>query len=444
MAWVTPAGHASLHTRGMTKNKHTSSPYECHITRGHTSRFYGHQITSNFGEITMDKASAAARRASRMRNCISVAVNATMSVVVLAGCSSSGGSKSQTGTSGASTVGNTSSTAANVAEAKSLMAKYEAPMTAFSLPPLKSAPPRGKKIALVYNNIPGSIDILHGAEEAVQALGWTSIPIIYDPTTPTGLQEAYAQAVRDNPDGVIAWSVDETAYAQAAKQFAAKHIPVVEGVTADAVTPPVIANVNNADQIALAGRLTAAYVIAQKGADANVAVFNVRSFSILVAYETAFKTEYLRLCPSCKYKSVSVQGADIGTKVPAQVVSTIQTDPKINFAVMGFGNISLGVSAALHSAGVSGVKVVGEAPTTPNISSVLNGSEDMWVGFPIRGMGWTVMDALARYFNNESTAIDTTAPTPFQILTKANAPNPAAQPEVVSYQALFKQLWHVG
>ncbi len=392
----------------------------------------------------MDKTSAVARRSPRTRSSAVSVVAATTLAIVFAGCSSSGGSKSQTGTSAASTVGNASSTAANVAEAKSLMAKYEAPMTAFSLLPLKSAPPRGKKIALVYNNIPGSIDILHGAEEAVQALGWAAIPIIYDPTTPTGLQEAYTQAVADNPDGVVAWSVDETAYAQAAKQFAAKHIPVVEGVTADAVTPPIVANVNNADQIALAGRLTADYVIAQKGADANVAVFNVRSFSILVAYETAFKTEYLRLCPSCKYKSVPVQGGDIGTKVPAQVVSTLQTDPKINYAVMGFGNISLGVSAALHTAGISGVKIVGEAPTTPNISAVLNGSEDMWVGFPIRGMGWTVMDALARYFNNESTAIDTTAPTPFQILTKANAPDPAAQPEVVNYRAVFKQLWHVG
>jgi ribose transport system substrate-binding protein len=184
--------------------------------------------------------------------------------------------------------------------------------------------------------------------------------------------------------------------------------------------------------------------VAQKGKEADVAMFNVSSYTSLARYEAAFKTEYLRLCPTCKYKSVQVQIGDIGTKVPAQVVSTVQSDPKINFAVMGFGTISTGVPAALRTAGVSNVKIVGELPGVENISSLLNGSEDMWVGAPLYGLGWKAVDALARYFTKDPVGISTAAPTPYQTVTKANAPRPAALPEVVDYQQYFKKLWGVA
>lgn len=391
----------------------------------------------------MYKALSTGRRSARMRSCAIWAAIATTVVVVLAGCSSSGGSKSQTGTStptGTSTAGNK----ANVAEAQAFVAKYAAPLTSVDLPPLKSAPPRGKKIALVVNNLPESHDLLDGMEEGAKALGWTTIPIVFDPSSATGLIDAYAKAAEANPDGVVTQAAPAAAYSQSAKQFAAKKIPVVTSNTDDTVTRPIIANVTNPDQVKLSGRIAANYVIAQKGEKANVAMFNIPSFPILVAFETGFKSEYLRLCPSCKYKSVPVQPGDIGTKVPAQVVSTIQTDPKINFAVMGFGAVASGVSGALRTAGISGVRIVGEAPALGNMTALTNGTEDMWVAFPLHGIGWKSIDALARYFNNEPTAIANTSPTPFQILTKANVAKPAALPEVENYQTLFKKLWHVG
>jgi ABC-type sugar transport system substrate-binding protein len=125
-------------------------------------------------------------------------------------------------------------------------------------------------------------------------------------------------------------------------------------------------------------------------------------------------------------------------------VSTVQTDPKINFAVMGFGTISIGVPAALRTAGVASVKIVGELPGVDNISSLLSGAEDMWVGAPLYGLGWKAVGALARHFNKESVDVESSAATPYQILTKDNAPKPAALPEVVSYEEYFKKLWLVG
>ena len=386
------------------------------------------------------------RNTSRLVRWTIPGLAATTFIGVLAGCSSSGGNPSN----GSSPAGGQESAASasgkdgGVAQAQSFVAKYAAPMTTFNLPALTSTPPRGKKIAVIVNNVPESHDILVGAQDAARLLGWTTIPITYDPSKPTGLQDAFAQAVQDDPDGVVTQAADTSAYSQAAKEFAAKHIPVVTSNTSDEVRPPVVANVTDARQVAIAGRITADYVIAQKGTAANVAMFNVPSFSILKAYETAFKTEYLRVCPSCKYTSVPVQAADIGTKVPAQVVSTVQSNPKINYAVMGFGTVSLGVAGALRTAGITNVKIVGEAPAVGNIAALLNGTEDMWVAFPLRGIGWKSVDALARQFSNESAAVDTTAPMPFRILTKSNVSAPAALPEVANYQDYFKHLWKVG
>lgn len=371
-------------------------------------------------------------RTVSMRARVGATVVSAVCAAVLAGCGSSDGSGS-TGESGG----------AKVDEAKSLVAEYQAPPTTFNLPPLKSAPPRGKKIALVFNNIPGSIAAQEGAQEAAAALGWSTVPIVYDPSTPTGLQDAFAQAVAENADGVVTSSADLNAWDQAAQRFTEADIPVVTSNSADEVTSPLIANVLDAEQVALSGRITANYVVAEEGADANVAMINIPSFSILQAFETGFKEEYHRLCPDCGYKSVAVQASDIGTKIPSQVVSAVQTDPSINFAVMGAGDFTVGVSGALRTAGISGVKIVGEVPNLANIRNLIDGSEDMWVGFPIRGSGWKSIDALARFFSNEPVQIATTAATPFQILTKSNVAKPAEMTEVERYQDYFKELWQV-
>ncbi|MET7998945.1 substrate-binding domain-containing protein [Amycolatopsis sp. NPDC005232] len=362
-----------------------------------------------------------------------MAAVAAVSVGVLTACSSGAG-----GTSGGG------GGQADVAGAKQFIAKYEAPQTSFNLSPLKSAPPRGKRIALVHNNTPNSHSNLVGEEAAAKALGWTAIPFVFDPGTPTGLQDAYAQALAANPDGVVTAGQDLKDFAPTARQLAAKNIPVVTSATADPVGPPLIANVTDASQTALAARIIANYIVAQKGADANVVMFNIPSFSILGVYETSFRDELHRLCPGCKFKSVPVQVTDIGTKLPAQVVSTVQTDPGVNYAVMAFGALATGVSGALRAAGITDVKIAGEAPDIQNIGNLANGSEDMWAGYPLIGMGWKSIDALARHFNGESPEIDTTAPAPFQILTKSNAPNPPVLPEVKDHENYFKSLWHVG
>ena len=359
---------------------------------------------------------------------------------LLVACSSNSGGGTTSAAGGTTSAG---SDPVDIASAQEFVAKYEMTPTSFNLPPLKSAPEKGKRIALVYSNTGNEQSEMAGAQEAAALIGWTTVPIVYDPSTPTGLIDAFAQAADIEPDGVVTAGTDATTYAVAAQRFVDNNIPVVTSSTADEVIPPILANVANAEQTALVGRMTANYVIAQKGADANVALFNAPSFVILDTYEKAFEAEYHRLCPTCAYKAVSVQFTDVGTKMPQQIVSELQNDPKINYIVFGTGDLTAGVPAALSVAGISGVKIIGEAPGLANMNNLINGTEDMWIGYPLYGISYKSIDALARYFNGEETSVSTTADTPFQIFTQSNAPNPAELPEVPGYQDYFKSLWQV-
>jgi ribose transport system substrate-binding protein len=358
------------------------------------------------------------------------------SVVMLSGCGSSSNADA----------GSSDGGGADTAAAKALVSKYSAPMTSLGLSALQKKPAPGKKIVVVVNNIPESGYIKDGAVAAARVLGWTVTPIVYDAASPTGLTAAFAQAVEEAPDGVITNATNATDYAEAAKALADKNIPVVTSNTTDTIASPIIANVADPGAYELAGRIVAAYAVAQQGDKASVAMFNIPSFPILKIYETAFKKEFHSLCPNCHYESHPVQAGDIGTKVPAQVVSAVQRTPSINFAAMGFGAVGTGVSAALASAGLKDTKIIGIQPSTQNLEALTTGTEDMWVASPITGMGWKSVDAFARYFNHEPVDVATTTQLPFVIITKENAEQnkPRAEVNNGDYEDIFKKLWLVG
>jgi ribose transport system substrate-binding protein len=358
------------------------------------------------------------------------------SVTAMAGCAS-GSDGDTSGPNGGS---------ADTAAAEALASKYTEPLTSVDLPPLEKAPEPGKKIVIVTNNIPESQYLAEGAAAAAKLLGWTTKNIVYDAASPTGLTAAFQQAVEEDPDGVMTNATNVTEYSAAAKALADKNIPVVTSNTTDPIAPPIIANVADPEQYKLVGRIAAAYAVAQKGDDTSVAMFNIPSFPILEVYETAFKDEFLSLCPDCHYESHAVQAGDIGTKVPAQVVSAVQRTPSINFAAMGFGAVGTGVSAALASAGLNDTKVIGIQPTTENLNALEAGTEDMWVASPITGMGWKSVDAFARQFNGEDVKVATTAELPFVIITKENAEEykPRAEVNGGDYESVFKKIWLVN
>lgn len=369
---------------------------------------------------------------------ISVLAVSAAAAALAAGCGSSDGGDTSTATASTQSDGG-----ARVDEAKQIVAQYSKAMDSVNLPPLSKQPPRDVRFVYAECSTPACHIIGEGATAAGKALGWNVKVVSYDPV-PDEIVRGFQQVVDLKPDVVGTSSVDATAYEEQMNALRAADVPVAVNNNTDEVGNGVIANVTNPEQIERSGRLVAAWVVAEEGDKANVAMFNIPDFPILVRYEAAFKQEYERLCPDCKYTSKAVTAADIGNALPGIVTSTIERTPGVNVAVMGFGDLTAGVPAALDTAGFGDVKITGISPSLPNLEALLNGEEDMWVAVPLRTIGWKTVDALARSVTGDPVDVATTADTPLQILTQDNAPDPAAQPEVVDYETQFKELWHVN
>jgi ABC-type sugar transport system substrate-binding protein len=208
----------------------------------------------------------------------------------------------------------------------------------------------------------------------------------------------------------------------------------------------VIANVSDTLRNVPLPQAAASWIAADSGCKANVVVFNIKLYPILVATTDAFKAEMAKLCPSATVTESDVQATDVGTNLPSTAVSQLQSNPKINYLAFAFGDMALGVPAALKSAGLS-AKIVGYGAAGPsNIANVASGEEQAETGYGIPYGGWRAMDAFARYFEGMSPAIDTTAVNPGQLFSSKNASSTKGWDFAMApdYQAQFMKLWHVG
>lgn len=372
-------------------------------------------------------------RGSRIAAAIGVLA---LSAAVVSGCASNSGSPASPDSSGGP--------AADVEAAQALVDEYSKPITSVDLPPLSRKPEAGKTVAIVTNNTVPAVNFNNAAKAAAEELGWTGVQYIFDTADPTALLAAYNQALADAPDAMVTTGNAITDYSEAARGFAEAGIPVVTSSNPDPIEAPTIANVNQPEDFQISAELAAAYVVAEAGDDASVALFSIPQFEILSIWVDAFEAKFGELCPNCNYEEHPIQTGDIGTKVPQQVVSVLQRDPSINFVVMDLGDTATGVSGALSSAGFDDVQILGGTPAIENIAALINGTESMWVGLPAETFGWKSIDALARYFNEEDVAVASSAAVPYQIIVPENAPNPAAIPEVVDYQSIFRELWLVN
>ncbi|MBV8219346.1 MAG: substrate-binding domain-containing protein [Solirubrobacterales bacterium] len=368
--------------------------------------------------------------------------------IAVAACGSSSSSSTVTGS--ASNAANTSSPSNSApAQAQTALTQGEQAPTSIEITtPLSKKPPTGKTIAFLRCSQPVCNGFQQGLQPAAKALGWTIKYIPFQPT-PQSTLSALSAAIQSHPDGIFTTGLDRALIASDFSAATAAHIPIITGYSVDSPAPPVIANIadgthgNSAEPT-----LSAENVAVDSGCKGSVALFNIPLYPILAYTTGVFKAQLAKLCPNMSVKEVDVQATDVGTKLPQTVVSTLQADPSAKYVALAFGDMALGVPQALKGAGLS-AKVFGYgAGSPPNIQDVASGNEFAETATGIPYNAWRAMDAFARYFVGDSTAIDTTAPNPAEIFTKSNAAaavalgwNMATPP---NYQKQFEALWHVG
>jgi ribose transport system substrate-binding protein len=369
---------------------------------------------------------------------------ATASVLAACGDDGNGG-----GSSGSASSGQTS---AGVAAAKAYLATREANPTEIQpSAPLSKKPESGKLLVKLVTPQPVTAVVSDGTKAAAEKLGWEykAIPV---EATAEGIQKAFQAALELQPQPVaieVSGYPKVTFAAQLAKAKE-KGIAVISESTTDAPNTGdgIVALLDGPPQVQVWGKDIAAKVIADSNGSAQVAMFSVSAYPILGEFVKGFKDAMTEWCPTdCSVTDVDQQATDIGTKTPSSVVSTLQRNPKIKYAVFSFGDMTIGVQAALKGAGLSDkVKIAGETPTVANIKAVKDGTELAWTGFAAPVLGWRTVDAAARHVNGDPIDVASTAELPTQVITKENVDKIATDSSgyyvgLSDYGDKFADLW---
>ena len=303
--------------------------------------------------------------------------------VVIAGCSSS---KSATPSGGDSTTSTGSSASAGgsdssgLAAAKAYLAANLPNPTSLGLDTkLSKKPATGKYIISLETAQPVSKQKDDAIAAAAKVLGWRYDRI----TVGNGVEDAskaFASAISRKPDGIHTSGQPKATYTAQLAAAKAAGIAVLSDSTTDSPGDGLISTaLDNSPQVKIWGKMDAAYFVSDSEGKGHAAVFNIESFPILTAWSSGFAEGVSEWCPGCKVTTVNEQAADIGTKIPSSVVSTIQRDPKITYAAFAFGDMTIGVGPALKAAGLSDkVKIFGETPAASDLQGLKDKTEAMW------------------------------------------------------------------
>ena len=345
----------------------------------------------------------------------------------------------------------TISTAA-MAEAKALIAQYSKPPKAVSVPTLSAKPPTGKKIIFVACDQPNCTESGRIWQEPAKMLGWT-FKSSFGPITPEGFNAQLTAALAEKPDGLIIDNVLPVAAVPAMADVIASRIPyvIVAGGDASQQTPDpakgFLQNTYGPLGSHLSHTLLAAWVTVDSGGKGNIAGF-FNSEAFVISEPAGFlKAEIARLCPGCKLDSQKMSLADVGTKLPSQVVSYVQSHKDVQYLYLPFGGATTGVAAALNAAGLAKqVKIFAYASSKPNIAAIQSGEEAMGTAQNDIDNGFFIFDAFARHFIGDK-ACCVIPDIPTLVLTKdtiGKAYDPSAPFSSPNPAATFGAAWKLG
>lgn len=197
-------------------------------------------------------------------------------------------------------------------------------------------------------------------------------------------------------------------------------------------------------------KMTAAYLTVDSGGEANVEIFTVPSQVIIVAYVEAVQKYLDEWCPDCTVNTTDFEFTDIGSSLPGTVVSIIQRNPETEYVVLGLGDASVGVSAAIDGAGFGEqVKIGGGIPSPENYEALRAGTQDFWAADTSFILLYKETDMMIRLLLGEdistlNDAIDVT-----QLLTPENINDTAFNEDGFwigydDYKAAYDAQWNRG
>jgi ribose transport system substrate-binding protein len=370
-----------------------------------------------------------------------------LAVAACGGSSSSSTTSSaaaSSGSSGATTAAASSGSASTSAAATALTAYNAMPTTINITTPLKSAPPAGKTIVMLGTNNPSNVIVQQEMAKLASDAKWNFSVVSYDPANPGTFTQAETTALSKHPQYLVEAGLPLTASQLAmAKSAGAKWI--LDSVYPVTVAPPVIAQSDAYAQDALMGKIIADYFISDSGGKGNAVIEHVPAYPILDGFTTGFINEVKAQCPGCKTSTTNITIPDLTAgKVPSDLVSALRSNPSANYLVFDDGPFADGITSALSAAGLSKVKIIGEAADTAGIAALKNGSEAAWTGFDPGYESYENMDIAFRDTEGMPIPLTQEAEQPTQLLTKATIGSTTNWSAPSDAEAQWLKLWHLS
>jgi ribose transport system substrate-binding protein len=389
---------------------------------------------------------------------------ATLVVLIaalVAGC----GSSSNSSTTASTTEGKTESSAgstssggsgegaeasAGVAEAEEAVVKYESVPTEIPQDtPLTKAPPKGITAAALYENVPGNVLSAQGAEEAVKAVGWNYIKVLYNIAEPASFQAAVKTALQKGAEYLLVTGTPASLLGQSV-------INEIEDAGAKMVIASTFPEENKgpisteaAVGLVPAGRVLADWFIADSHGEGHALFSNVAAYPILHQEALEFQKEAEEKCPGCSVEIAEFSKSDLekGAIIPT-LVNKLRANSEFEYLFFDYSGFGVGIESALAAAGVENVKIGGVGGEPESIEAIKKGTQSAWVGNGWPYQGYTEADRAMR-FATGSEGGENDLEAPLMILTEKSIKQEGILDENGNFtpplNALeqFEELWQV-
>jgi ribose transport system substrate-binding protein len=324
------------------------------------------------------------------------------------------------------------------------LAKYSAEPK-LDLTPLTAKPAGGRNVVYLANsNAPTDVTNGKAFSAGAKLLGWTPSTINYagDPATlSTAIQQAIGN--KPKPAAIVISGQDPSRFTNALAQASAAGVPVFDGAVP---TDPTGMSAKGLSGVSIGknfltteGQLAADWILRDSKGGADVAIVTLPDQPTLTTADQGFTGELNKYCSSCKVSTINAQITDIGKALPASVVSNLQSNPKIKYLYFPYGDMSIGVSAALKAASLS-PKLVSTTASDGTYADLKAGNMAATLSCSTEVQGFLEADMVARFYDNGQKPV-TDDIVPIQIFDSTNDSSPTLPITPADYQAQFEKIW---
>jgi len=361
---------------------------------------------------------------------------------LLAAC----GSSSTPATSGAASPGESQSADPQVAALTAQVEKQKQEPTTIKSAQLGVLTPKagGSIFNITCNrSIVGCNILANHIKDAATAIGYTEAACDAG-SSPDGASKCFTNAVNAKPSVIVINGIGSSVAGDGYAAAKAAGIPVVgmfTGNPADgSVSKAEVAQSGCTDQ----GRILADTIFVDSKGGANTLFLGENSIGCDVQRQTAFESEYKKVCPACVYNVLQFDSSTVETALPQQLQASLNQNPDVNWVVGVYDQAaSIAVTQIEQAAKQNTISVAGMDGNPANITLVAKGEVQKYdLAFGQGEASWSGVDAAARIYSGAT--LPFLIPVNQFLVTQDNASALGADktwPGPKGYEDQFKKLW---